>query len=126
MGNARCEELNDILPPNGGKYDIIALGLQEATWGTPKDKNDSQDGDQLNSCYEQLTTDISSCLPQFDLVCIDSCRCCAYEFQVVHNIRVQMQQFIFVRKQLRNRVTNIAKIAENTGFLHVFPNKVRC
>jgi hypothetical protein len=44
--------------------------------------------------------------------------------QICYNKRVQMQQFIYVRANMRGRVSNIEKYAENTGFMHVFPNKV--
>jgi hypothetical protein len=30
---------------------------------------------------------------------------------------------VFIRKDIKSLVTNIEKYAENTGFLHVFPNK---
>ena len=34
-----------------------------------------------------------------------------------------MQLFIFGKKHLRHDVSRLVKSAENTGFLHVFPNK---
>ena len=43
--------------------------------------------------------------------------------QVVHNRRVQMQLFVFARKEIEQCISRIEKSSENTGFLHVFPNK---
>ena len=40
-----------------------------------------------------------------------------------HTYRVQMQIYILVRKGLLPRITNVVEHAENTGFLHIFPNK---
>lgn len=40
-----------------------------------------------------------------------------------HNRRAQMQMIIFCKISIRNRINNIIKNAENTGFMHVFPNK---
>ncbi len=35
-----------------------------------------------------------------------------------------MQLFVFAKKSIQSRITNIEYSVENTGFLHVFPNKV--
>lgn len=43
--------------------------------------------------------------------------------KVVHNRRVQMQLFVFARRELEQSISHIEKSSENTGFLHVFPNK---
>jgi hypothetical protein len=34
-----------------------------------------------------------------------------------------MQLYIYARKSLQHSISNISSYAENTGFLHVFPNK---
>lgn len=66
MGNQRCETLEDMLPRRGGAFDIIALGLQEATW-TESGESESKKND--DSCYKQLETDLKKCIsPEFDLV----------------------------------------------------------
>jgi hypothetical protein len=64
-----------------------------------------------------------------ELVCVEILQnqlqtCLGDDFYlVVHNRRVQMQLFIFARRELEQGITNIEKSSENTGFLHVFPNK---
>ena len=44
--------------------------------------------------------------------------------QVAHNKRAQMQLFIYACNQLRPRIRDVYKSAENTGLYHVMPNKV--
>lgn len=34
-----------------------------------------------------------------------------------------MQLFVFARTSLQSRISNVQFSVENTGFLHVFPNK---
>lgn len=36
-----------------------------------------------------------------------------------------MQLFVFAKKSIQSRVSNVEFSVENTGFLHLFPNKVR-
>jgi hypothetical protein len=121
MGNARADEFGRVIPQGGGDYDIIVLGLQEATWSIQKEKRKSVEtmGSQAEDdpkkseldCVRQLLSDLGEVLgPTFPLV--------------VRNRRVQMQQMVYAREAIRNRITNIEKFAENTGFFHVFPNKV--
>ncbi len=67
VGNARPDQFEQILPARGGAYDIIALGLQEATWSTKEDPNASED----ENSYKQLQAELAKCLcPEFDLVCV--------------------------------------------------------
>ena len=40
MGNARADEFGRAIPSEGGGYDLIVLGLQEATWSTKKKQID--------------------------------------------------------------------------------------
>lgn len=47
----------------------------------------------------------------------------ANNLQKAHNKRAQMQQLIFARHSLDRFISNVEMSAENTGFLHVFPNK---
>jgi hypothetical protein len=124
MGNARADEFGRVIPVGGGDYDIIVLGLQEATWSIKKETRKSIDpsmgsGSQTDEdpkkseldCVRQLLSDVGEVLgPTFPLV--------------VRNRRVQMQQLVYAREVIRDRITNIQKFAENTGFFHVFPNKV--
>lgn len=41
----------------------------------------------------------------------------------VHSYRAQMQIYVMVRKSLMDAISHIEERVENTGFLHVFPNK---
>ncbi|KAJ1426998.1 Endonuclease/exonuclease/phosphatase [Ochromonadaceae sp. CCMP2298] len=41
----------------------------------------------------------------------------------MHAYRAQMQLFVYAKKSLQPRITNVQQSVENTGFLHVFPNK---
>jgi hypothetical protein len=42
---------------------------------------------------------------------------------VTHCFRAQMQIYVMARKHLVEHITNIEDRVENTGFLHIFPNK---
>ena len=44
--------------------------------------------------------------------------------QVKHAHRAQMQLFVFAKKSIQSRVSGVEFSVENTGFLHLFPNKV--
>jgi hypothetical protein len=47
------------------------------------------------------------------------------EFYVVEYVRrAQLQLFIFARRNLSSHISDVVTSAENTGFLHIFPNKV--
>ncbi len=48
---------------------------------------------------------------------------CPHSLQVEHCQRAQLQLFLFAKKTLREVVTGVEKSVENTGFLHLFPNK---
>lgn len=41
----------------------------------------------------------------------------------IHSYRAQMQIYVMVRKSLAGAISNVEERVENTGFLHVFPNK---
>lgn len=125
MGNARADEFGRVIPLGGGDYDIVVLGLQEATWSMKKEARRSIDPSMSMSedepqskksdpdCVRQLLNDLNEVFgPNFPLV--------------VRIRRVQMQLLVFAKQSIRDRITNIEKFAENTGFFHVFPNKVDC
>ena len=42
---------------------------------------------------------------------------------MAHNKRVQLQLFILARKELHSHIKQVHRSVENTGFLHLFPNK---
>jgi hypothetical protein len=85
MGNARADEFGRVIPIGGGDYDIIVLGLQEATWSLKKEARKSieprktmeptsfsdQDDKKNNEpdCIRQLLNDLSEVFgPNFPLV----------------------------------------------------------
>lgn len=43
--------------------------------------------------------------------------------QVQHCYRAQLQLYVFAKETLRHRISGVEQSIENTGFLHVFPNK---
>jgi hypothetical protein len=138
MGNARADEFGRVIPAGGGDYDIIVLGLQEATWSLKKEPRKSMDPSSFSDqddkksepdCVRQLLNDLNEVFgPEFPLVCcpVSFPFFASHSGQVVRNRRVQMQQLVFARQSVRERITKIEKFAENTGFFHVFPNKVCC
>ena len=40
-GNAKAEGFENLVPPSGGDNDILVFGMQESTYFTHKDKNQS-------------------------------------------------------------------------------------
>lgn len=109
MGNAKGENMKNFIPENGQDYDIIAVGLQESTY---KIGDESKEGSSTSEgCIKHLSQELETILGK------------SY-FIVEHARRAQMQLYIFARVSLRKHITNIEKSAENTGFLHIFPNKV--
>lgn len=109
MGNAKGEFVNCFIPKNGGDYDIIAIGLQESTYT-------DEDSVRNITDTEQSIKDLSR----------DICAILGFSFYLVeHARRAQLQLFIFAKISLKNVISNVEKSAENTGFLHIFPNKVK-
>mmetsp|Transcript_24844 Transcript_24844/g.41402 ORF Transcript_24844/g.41402 Transcript_24844/m.41402 type:complete len:642 (+) Transcript_24844:209-2134(+) len=102
MGNAEAEGLENVFTEQNivGQYEIIVLGLQESTYSM---KNN---GD----CIAHLQSMVKGIMG-------------GNYFQVMHAHRAQMQLYVFAMKSLQRRITNVQKSVENTGFLHVFPNK---
>jgi len=101
MGNATPTGLEVVFKSNSiENYGLVCIGLQESTYKS----------DQPDCVAEQLNEIIDKALgPKF--VQVEYCR------------RAQLQMFIFAEKSVRGSITNIEKQVENTGFLHVFPNK---
>jgi hypothetical protein len=124
MGNAPESGLKHVFSERNAtdNYDVIVLGLQEATYRT-KDGSD---------CVAQLSLAIEAALGSgfFKVSCFSSrsvhiaalIKICSLK-QVKHAQRGQMQLFVFAKKALQSRISNVQFSVENTGFLHVFPNK---
>jgi hypothetical protein len=109
MGNAQGENMKHFIPEDGNDYDIIAIGLQESTY---KIGDESKEGSSTSEgCIKHLSQELETILGK-------------NFFIVEHARRAQMQLYIFARVTLKKHITNIEKSAENTGFLHIFPNKV--
>jgi hypothetical protein len=109
MGNAQGENMKHFIPEDGKDYDIIAIGLQESTY---KIGDESKEGSSTSEgCIKHLSQELEMILGK-------------NFFIVEHARRAQMQLYIFARVTLKKHITNIEKSAENTGFLHIFPNKV--
>ena len=82
-------------------FDLIVLGLQESTYGTSWFSK---------SCVSELLDNIADVLGSSWV-------------QVQHAKRAQMQMVMYCRKSVRGRITRTEIAVENTGFLHVLPNK---
>eukprot|EP01035_Chromulina_nebulosa_P023805 gene23805-30883_t len=111
MGNAPPKGWNSILShkcipgeTGGIIYDVVCLGLQESTYSEQIDQA------SVNGSIANLTQYITESLGD------------SYQL-LEHCQRAQLQMFLFVQKSLTPRITVIEKKVENTGFLHLFPNK---
>jgi hypothetical protein len=100
MGNAEPQGMEKIFNNHSAinQYDLIVLGLQESTYGNM---------DSISHLSKYLT----------DLFGNEY-------FLVQHCYRAQLQLYVFGKIHLRSRITHIEQSIENTGILHVFPNKV--
>ena len=110
MGNAQGEDMHFFLPEKSQDYDIIAIGLQESTYTVGEEGKDGHENSE--GCVKHLSIELAAIIGN------------GY-FVVEHARRAQMQLIIYAKASLRKVITKIEKSAENTGFLHIFPNKVR-
>ena len=117
MGNAKGELVDSFLPAKGGDYDIIVVGLQESTYTVEyAADDDAKRSISEKMAYEQSIKDLSR----------DFCSILGSNFFIVeHARRAQLQLFIFAKLSLKSVIGHVEKSAENTGFLHIFPNKVK-
>jgi hypothetical protein len=107
MGNAQGERVGHFLPKNGGDYDVFAIGLQESTYSVGDDNKASL---HFEPCLKHLREEFASILgPDF--------------YIVEHARRAQLQLYVFAKISLQKSISHVQKSAENTGFLHIFPNK---
>lgn len=109
MGNAQAEGLKFFIPEDGKDYDIFAIGLQESTYTVGDESKDG--GSTSEGCIKHLSQELETIIGKSFFI-------------VEHARRAQMQLFVFARVSLKKHISNIEKSAENTGFLHIFPNKV--
>lgn len=126
MGNASPGEdwVTTAFPEGGKDFDLIAIGMQESTYQMSaietaqsaevnpgvKQRRGSQIVDvAIGACIGALFATIERSLPDFQIV--------------KHCHRVQMQLYVLVRKPLFEHVDNVEFAIENTGFMHLFPNK---
>jgi hypothetical protein len=121
VGNAetKANQYHHMIPTGGDGYDMIVVGLQESTYVIGADPNmepTAPSGDQKNDDPTLL-----ACIVQFKQQLCDHIG--SQFYLVAHNVRAQMQLYVFARTTLRDHISNIEMCAENTGFMHVFPNK---
>lgn len=121
VGNARPNGFHDLIPKNGDGFDLIVLGLQESTYYVPSAvvREESMEGDReskksmkdrFSPCYQDILDQIGEVIGK--------------EFTLIRSTaRMQMQLVIYSRKHLRPIIRNVRISKENTGYLHVFPNK---
>jgi hypothetical protein len=135
MGNAEPEGLDSLVPPGGGDYDIIVLGLQESTYTRGANTSGkspvaaSHSSDMLSSSKQK---NIDAVLENIEEAFLPSIAHLGGELRnllgpdfdlLEHSNRYQMQLYIFVRKHLKPHISNVEKSVENTGFLSIMPNK---
>lgn len=132
-GNAEVnpKQFQYLLPNNCKDMDLIVIGLQESTYTigadpnieptAPVNNNISDDNNTNNTNNDTLTNSLMPCIAHLKSLLTDYI---GSEFTLIaHNKRAQMQLYIFARNYLLPYITNLEMTAENTGFLHVFPNK---
>ena len=74
MGNAPPERsFEQMVPIRGGEYDVIALGLQEATWSVKKTKEESETSAEAQ-CVRQLLAAVKDILDD-DFFMVEHCLC---------------------------------------------------
>ena len=107
MGNKRADKLESLVPHEKDGFDIVALGFQESIY----DMNVETLGKMLES-REDLANSINKILGR-EYVLLE------------HNKRAQLQLIIFIKRQLylEGIHSEVLTSAENTGFLHLLPNK---
>lgn len=105
MGNAEPQGMEAIFEEKQaiGQYDLIVIGLQESTYSV-KAGNGSDSISHLGKHIRDILGD-------------------QYE-ELEHCFRAQLQLYVFILKSKRHRIVGKPeKSIENTGILHVFPNK---
>ena len=134
MGNAAPDRdaLEQFIPHHGGPYDVLAIGLQESQYkvaaGAASAKSSSvkasSSGGNLtktSSFMEKLGKALD---PSIADLLQQICDILGPEYHVVdHASRYQMQLVVFAHATLLKSITHVEKTAENTGILHVLPNK---
>lgn len=87
---------------------LLVIGLQESTFQIKEKGAGSSEQDLLSVPHTKAA--LIKSLPKMSLV--------------RHCYRAQMQLYVFAEKTLVfDRISNVEERIENTGFLHVFPNK---
>ena len=96
QGNAESGGAEHLFE-NRSEFDVVCLVLQESTY------------------------------PNIDCMQIETKKFSSYVgdeyYMVQHCQRAQLQLFLFAKKLLKDSISNVEQSVENTGFLHLFPNK---
>jgi len=125
-GNAEPDpsQFKHMMPDKGEGYDMIVIGLQESTYALGVSKTDEEPKAPAATTSEDSSNN-SLLLPCVEHLSKQFCSHLGSNFYMVaHNRRAQLQLFVFARITLQSSINNIEKTSENTGFMHVFPNKV--
>jgi endonuclease/exonuclease/phosphatase family metal-dependent hydrolase len=101
MGNAEPAGIENIFGSQEdiSRYDLYAIGLQESTYNVKGNE------DTITHLQNRLKSIFRG------------------YFVVQHCYRAQLQLYVFAKESLRHRISGVEQSLENTGFLHVFPNK---
>jgi hypothetical protein len=135
MGNSEAQGLDKALKREkeavDPSYDLFVIGLQESTYAEAHSVDPA-------ACYSNLASAIATTLgPSYYEVSnidsllrtsiVDTLPYPTVLYKVKHTIRAQLQLFVFAKVEFQHptaRITNVHQSIENTGFLHIFPNKV--
>jgi hypothetical protein len=117
VGNKRPEGLANFLPSADADYDIIAIGLQESTYAHVEEDHSQ------NAAHVAANIVLDACIHHFKQ---ELSNVLGSDYYIVQHVRrAQLQLYIFAKAELQKSISDVNWSAENTGFLHVFPNKVR-
>lgn len=105
IGNAQPPlKLDGLFPEELHEYDLVVIGLQESFY-------------RIEVGIENLT----DCYSDFSLKCSQHLGKRFFRVQQVK--REQMQMLVFASRRIKSSINKVERNAENTGLLHMFPNK---
>lgn len=126
MGNESPDDSFNNLYANGGDdYDIIVFGFQEGTYPLKGNGDSGPANPDLVGKRRASIQNATSCTIDIEAR-IDAMlnKSEEDEFELVnHTERGQMHLIVYSRTTVAPFISNIEFRQENTGFLHIFPNK---
>ena len=131
MGNAEpdAEALEQFVPHRGGPFDILAIGLQESNYKVASASSaksaDQQPGAIGSGKTSSFMENVEKAFdPSITHLTQQICAILGPEYHVVdHANRYQMQLLVFAHSTVQKSIKHVEKSVENTGILHVLPNK---